>query len=288
MKSKALVFGEIIWDVYPDKRVIGGAPLNFSAHMAHLGDETYLVSAVGEDKLGEAAYEELKKHGVKTQFVKKNGFPTGMCTVTLDENKVPSYYVHTGVAYDNIEINDEDIAEINSLGADVFYFNTLIQRSDVSKKSLVKILDSCSFEHIFCDVNIREGCFDAESLKLCMQRATIVKISDEEAHWLYDTAVLNNDGKDFMQSVASQHNNIKTVVYTKGAEGSAVLDAVSGKVYDSGKLPKVEVVSTVGAGDCFGATFLNCYLQARDIPTAIRTATERSNIVVASYEAIPF
>ncbi len=288
MMNRALVFGEVIWDVYPDKRVIGGAPFNFSAHLSHLGDEAYLISAVGNDELGMAALEEMNKHGVKVDFVQTNSFPSGKCTVTLDENKVPAYHVHTDVAYDNIEISDGDIDAINSLGAEVFYFNTLIQRSDVSKKSLIKILKNCRFEHVFCDVNIREGCFDAESIRLCMENATIVKISDEEAHWLYDTSSLINDGKDFIHSVASQYKNIKTVVYTKGKDGSVVLDAISGEVYESGKPPKVEVVSTVGAGDCFGATFLSRFIKSAGIPGAIKAATERSNIVVASYEAVPF
>ena len=124
---KALIFGEVIWDVYPDKSVIGGAPFNFAAHMSHLGVESYLITGVGNDELGKNAVCEMKKHGVKTDFVQNNNFDTGMCTVTLDENKVPSYYVHLNTAYDNIVVDDDVINKIKELDADVFYFNTLIQ-----------------------------------------------------------------------------------------------------------------------------------------------------------------
>lgn len=283
-----MIFGEVIWDIYPEKRAIGGAPFNFCAHLAHLGEEAYLVSAVGGDELGTAAYEEMERHGIRTDFVSKNSFPTGSCTVELDENRVPSYKVHTDVAYDNIKIGAGDIEKIKAVGADVFYFNTLIQRSECSRESLKKILSECEFEHVFCDINIREGCFDRNSLMLCMENATIVKISEEEAHFLYDTGILDDDGKELMHSVAEKFANIKTVVYTKGKNGSEVLDTASGRVFCSGMPPKVEVVSTVGAGDCFGATFLSVYAKTSNIPAAISTATERSDVVVASYEAIPF
>lgn len=285
---KALIFGEVIWDVYPDKKVIGGAPFNFSAHVSHLGDEAYFITAVGKDELGCDAISQMEKHGVKTCFVKKNDYPTGKCTVTLDENKIPSYFVHKDVAYDNIEIDDADIEKINKTGADVFYFNTLIQRNDVSARSVKKILKNCSFKDVFCDINIREGCFDKESLMLCMEFSTIVKISDEEAHYLYDTGVMKKDGNDFVKSVAMQFPNIRMIAYTMGKNGSVVYERASGKIYESGMPPKVEVVSTVGAGDCFGATFVSSFLNGDDIDRAIKKATERSSLVVASYEAVPF
>ena len=285
---KALIYGEVIWDVYPDKKVIGGAPFNFAAHMAHLDVESYLVTGIGNDSLGSDALLEMQKHGVKTDFVQKNDFDTGMCTVTLDQNKVPSYYVHPDTAYDNICIDDEWIAEIKALGADVFYFNTLIQRNEVSRKSLRYILDNCSFENIFCDINIRKDCFDYESLKLCMEKSTIVKISDEEAHYLYDLGLVAGDG-DCITDVAEAFSNLKQVVYTRGGDGSCVLDTASGQVYDSGKIPPVKVVSTVGAGDCYGATYI-AYVLGKNaaIDEAIDAATERSGIVVASLEAVPF
>lgn len=90
---KALVYGEIIWDVYPDTQVIGGAALNFAAHLAHMGAETYFISAVGEDELGEKAVTELLRHHVKTEFVQTTDRPTGACIVTLREGGLPSYHV---------------------------------------------------------------------------------------------------------------------------------------------------------------------------------------------------
>lgn len=282
---KAIIFGEVIWDVYPHKKSIGGAPFNFGAHLSILGNEVYLVTAVGNDNLGDDAMEEMEKYSVNTCLTGRNNFPTGQCTVTLDENKVPSYFVHENTAYDNIEITDEMIEKIKEIHADVFYFNSLIQRSEVSKKSLLKVLDKCSFGEIFCDINIREGCYDRESLLLCMEKSTIVKISDEEIHHLYNLGIVNEDAKT-LGDICKAFPNIKLLVFTKGSQGSEVYDATEGKTYHAAKVPKVKVLSTVGAGDSYGAAFLDSLKKGEGIEKAIEKATLRSAGVVASYEAI--
>ena len=284
---KLLVFGEVIWDVYPDKSVIGGAPFNFAAHTSHLGMEAYLITGVGADELGDKALIEMEKHRVKTDLLQKNSFDTGKCTVTLDENKVPSYFVHTNTAYDNISVDDGVISKIKDIDADVFYFNTLIQRNEVSAKSLKEILDKVEFKDIFCDINLRKDCFDYDSLKLCMEKSTIVKISDEEAHFLYDLGLITGD--DIIKDVAKAFPNLKQIVFTRGGDGSCVYDAKTNTTTDSGKLPKTEVVSTVGAGDCYGATYVSYYLgKGASVKDAISAASKRSAEVVASLDAVPF
>ena len=105
---KALVFGEILFDVYPDKKCIGGAPLNFAAHLKCQGVDSCLLTAVGKDALGDEAICITEGFGIDTSFVCRSDKPTGQVTVTLDENGVPSYLVHTDTAYDNIVIDDID------------------------------------------------------------------------------------------------------------------------------------------------------------------------------------
>lgn len=99
-----------------------------------------------------------------------------------------------------------------------------------------------------------------------MEKATIVKISDEESHYLYELNLLDKTETDFPRAVAAHYPNLKLVVYTLGKNGSVVLDVASGTLYASGKPTDVEVVSTVGAGDCFCATFVATYLNGGSIP----------------------
>ena len=282
---KAIVYGEVIWDIYPDASVIGGAPFNFSAHLSHLGDESYLITAIGKDSLSKDALAEMQKHGIHTDFVKENDFETGQCIVTLDSNGIPSYNVLTNTAYDNIELSDE---EINNLSGDVFYFNTLIQRNKTSANTLKRILEKCTFPEIFCDINLRKDCFDKDSTDLCLKTSTIVKISDEEGHFLEEMGLIQAGDNHFAKRVSLAYPNLKQIVYTLGKEGSVVYDRNSDTLTYSGEPPKVKVVSTVGAGDCFGATYLHCIMKGDSIAEAIKTATLRSNIVVANKEAIPF
>ncbi|MBR4186740.1 MAG: carbohydrate kinase, partial [Clostridia bacterium] len=66
---KILVFGETIWDVYPDKSTLGGASLNFCANLALLGDETWLFTGLGRDELGGRAAEMIRDYGIRGDFI---------------------------------------------------------------------------------------------------------------------------------------------------------------------------------------------------------------------------
>ena len=136
--KKILSFGEIIWDVYEKKALIGGAALNFSAHAARCGQETYLFSALGQDELGREAIAIIHKFGVRTDFIKYSDKETGRCLVSLDKNGVPSYHVVQDVAYDHITVSDHDIIAIREMAPDALYFGTLIQRSATSRARFEK------------------------------------------------------------------------------------------------------------------------------------------------------
>ena len=175
MKIKILTFGEIIWDVYENESLIGGAGLNFAAHSSKCGAESFLFSAVGSDDLGDAALEFIEDFNVNYSFVKGSEKLTGRCIVTLNEDAVPNYNVLENSAFDNITISDEDIIKINEEAFDVLYFGTLIQRNSVSRNTLKKLCESCTFKEIVCDVNLRKNCYDKDSAEFCLKNATILK-----------------------------------------------------------------------------------------------------------------
>lgn len=286
---KAIVYGEVIWDVYPDARVIGGAPFNFCAHLAHLGSHALLISALGDDALGADARLEMQKHGIDAAMVQASPYPTGVCRVTLNEEKIPTFSVLQNVSYDHIALSDRLLGQVKAEAADVFYFNTLIQRHEHSRKTLRALLDASPAKMLFCDVNLRPNCFDRESLLLCLTRSTVLKISEEEAHFLFDLGILLRDeAKPLPIALAERFPNLSLILYTLGKKGSTVYDCAAKKSYASPTPAPVEVVSTVGAGDCFGATFLHFYCKDKNIPNAIEQATARCSLVVASKEAVPF
>ena len=126
---KILSFGEIIWDVYPDERTLGGAPLNFAAHTAAMGTDAYIMSAVGDDILGREALALAEGSGVNTEYVSiLPEFPTGRCDVKIDSRGIPTYTLAENTAYDNIAYCN--LAE----SFDVFAFGTLALRCEHNRQ----------------------------------------------------------------------------------------------------------------------------------------------------------
>ena len=287
--SKILTFGEIIWDVYENARHIGGAGLNFAAHAARCGAESYLLSAVGEDALGDAALRELSSFGVDSSFVTKADRQTGVCHVTLSGQGLPSYRVERDVAYDNIPLTDETVIHLRQKAFDALCFGTLIQRAPLSRASLRRICEEVAFKEIVCDVNLREGCYDRDSILFCLTHASILKVSDEEEPTLREMGLYKC--RDTMPhtiatAIAEKYKNIKTVLLTCGAKGCLCYSSDTKNLFFK-KAEPVTVASTVGAGDSFLAGFITARLSGRSAEESTRFASLLSGFVVSCDEAVP-
>ena len=275
---KILSFGEIIWDVYETEKFIGGAPLNLAAHCSKQGGDSFMLSAVGNDNLGKRALEEVKGFNVKTDFISVNQEKeTGKCIVTLNENGVPSYNVLTDVAYDYIKTPDN----IKNLEFDVFCFGTLALRSKKNLETVKSILKNGNIKKIYCDINIRPPFFSDGTIIFALENANILKISDEELHFVSESCGLKE-----LKDIAEKHKNLEFILLTQGEKGATVYDCKN-KIAYTENAPKVEVKSTVGAGDSFGATFICEYFKTNDIKKSLKKATEISAFVVSKKEAIP-
>ncbi len=280
---KALSFGEILWDVYPHEKYIGGAALNFAAHLALHGETVYMLSALGNDGLGQEAAERLKAWGIQSDFVPfLADRPTGRCQVTLDERSIPSYDLKRDTAYDCIPAR--------SFGSefDVLYFGTLALRGGENRASLKHVLETSEFGEVFVDLNIRPPFYSEETVRFALSQATIVKISDEELPTVLKLMGLPSEG-DFRQSVqelAGRFGNLRTLILTRGGEGAYAWDCVSQKEYAC-EAVKTEVKSTVGAGDSFSAAFLHVYMKEKDIASSLAHASRVAAYVVSQTDAVP-
>ncbi|MBQ7354718.1 MAG: carbohydrate kinase [Clostridia bacterium] len=288
MKRPAvLVFGEIIWDVYPEKSCIGGAPLNFAAHFFREGGRAALLSAVGKDDLAAPALAFLKTNGVDTRFVSTVDCPTGRCDVTLSGAGIPSYHVVPDVAYDHIPADPALPSAVAGEGYDVLYFGTLAQRGE-SRRALELLLDAGAFGEVFCDVNLRPDCYDDGSVENCLSHATLLKISDEEEPLLRTVAGYlpeNAPVEDTPAALFAAHPQLKAVILTRGAAGASLYRPDAAPLH----VPAVPttVVSTVGAGDSFGAAWLYHYLVGDKPLTCLQAATRRAAHVIGHAEAVP-
>ncbi len=280
---KILSFGEIIWDVYPDEQYIGGASLNFAAHAKRAGVNAFLMSAVGDDVLGAQAREMVAFYGVHTEYISAlKEYPTGICRVTLDQNKIPTYTIEDTSAYDFIPLPSK-----LPQGFDALAFGTLALRREHNRLIIDKLLEQSDFGQVFVDLNIRSPFDRVESIRFALERATMVKISDEELPTVI--ARLGGTYEGIEESVAFLtrcFRNLHTVLVTCGGNPSVLYDLRSGKHYTC-EAKKTKVVSTVGAGDCYGAFFLTRYLLGDPIESCMKKAADAAAFVVSHAEAIP-
>lgn len=282
---KILSFGDIIWDVYPDKACIGGALLNFSAHVAKSGADSLLMSSVGDDKLGSVALEKLHSFGVDTRYVSVDKTcPTGQCRVTLDENAVPTFCLLDDVAYDNIVLPENATSE----HFDAIAFGSVPIRHQKNRDTLMRLIESKNTETIYCDVNLRSPFYTKETTHFCLENSNVLKVSEVELEYIV-TELLEKEMTSYDESLAllsNTYKNLELILLTCGEDGAyAYLTTEKRAYYYPSK--KVAVVSTVGAGDSFGAAFLVAYLSGKDIPRCLEIATDRAAYVVSHMDAVP-
>ena len=274
--------GEILWDMLPSGKVLGGAPANFAYHVSQFGLNGYAISAIGNDLLGKEILNSLAEK--QLNFLIENvDFPTGIVQVTLDEKGVPQYEICEGVAWDNIPFTQQ--AEKLARICDAVCFGSLAQRNTVSRTTILKILElvPATALKIF-DINLRQHFYSKEIIENSLKHCNILKINDEEVvavAKLFDCQELSEEAvcKKILDTYL-----LKMVILTKGAIGSLVITDNETSYIDT---PKVHVADTVGAGDSFTGTFVAALLNGESVRNAHKLAVEVSAYVCTQHGAMP-
>ena len=248
--------GEILWDVFPKGKKLGGAPLNFSHHCGQLGASAHPVSAVGADADGAEIRQILaSKNLPDAQVQTDTAHPTGRVNVTLQNGK-PTYEILAEVAWDYIRF-DQNLRDLASR-ADAVCFGSLAQRSPVSRATILAFLEAMRPEALrIFDVNLRQNFYSKEILETSLRHANIFKLSDEELPTLAGFFDLSGEVLEQLQALRRMFD-LRLVAYTRGGEGSLLVTA--NETSNHLGIP-TEVVDTVGAGDSFTATLCMGLLQ---------------------------
>jgi len=278
---KSVAFGEVLWDIIDGEPHLGGAPLNFAAHLAKASAESHIISKVGNDDLGSAAVRQIQLLGVHTGFIEVDpDHKTGTVDVFLEDGQ-PDYNINPSVAYDYIV---EDTLPISFSEVNLFYFGTLIQRHEVSRKALYKILDFNSFEFIFYDVNLRKDCYTKDSIHRSLQYANIVKVNKGEVDIINEILFQATGGmEDFLRRCVSDYETALIIV-TDGGNGCYI--------HQNGHTThvpgvKADVKDAIGAGDSFSAAFMYKFFRTRDVFISARVANVVGAYVASRQGAIP-
>ena len=278
---KAVAYGEVLWDVFANKKKIGGAPLNVALRMKTLGCEVAMISCVGNDEDGEAIINHVKSLGLETDtIVKAADFPTGLVQVTLSERGSASYEISYPSAWDKIVLND--LARSSVSDADVLIYGSLVCRDEVSRLALEELLQAKIFK-VF-DVNLRKPHYSYEMLEQLMHSADFIKFNDEEL--LEITAAMKSPFKTLEENMMfiAEKTNVNAMCVTRGKHGALLM--WKGQLFENTGYP-VEVADTVGAGDSFLAALITALLTEKEPQYAIDFACAIGALVAEAPGANP-
>lgn len=269
---KIIGIGEVVWDCFPGGRRLGGAPVNFCFFAKELGADSYPVTAIGEDELGDETMAALEKTGLDLRYISRNRLPTGKVLVSLNEAGVPQYHIVENVAWDAIECSRATMELVSD--ADAVCWGSLAQRSEKSRTAILRLIDAAPDASLkVFDINIRQHFYSTEWIVESLQRANVLKLNEDELPLLISLFSLPTDFGEAIAELISRFS-LKYVIFTQGAKCSGIYDA--GGEVSSIDTPRVEVADTVGAGDSFTAAFVVNILRGESVAESHRSAVNVS------------
>ena len=263
--NPVICFGEVLWDLLPDGKQAGGAPMNVAFHLNNLGVLANVISRVGNDELGNELLDFLDAKGIPCEFISQDEeLPTSIVKVELDKFGHAQYEIVQPVAWDNIPIEANMVNAVKA--SELLVFGSLASRTKNSKNTLMQLLEA-SNRSVF-DVNLRPPFYNKVLLEDLMTKSSIVKLNNEElteiASW-YTTSTLESK----MLKALKERFNLEGVLLTRGKNGAAYLHNSS---FNEHQGFKVKVIDTVGSGDSFLGSFLAMMLKGHDPKSCLEFA----------------
>ncbi len=284
MNGLVIGMGEALWDVLPEGKKLGGAPANFAYHVSQFGLPSCVVSAVGNDELGNEILSIFNEKGLNC-VIPQVEQPTGTVQVTLDAAGIPQYEIKENVAWDNIPYTPA-LAEL-ARNTKAICFGSLAQRNHVSRSSINSFLDALPNDPerlIVFDINLRQNFYNSEIIENSLHRCNILKINDEELNivsHMFDIPDIDVRNQCW---ILLARFGLRMLILTCGTNGSYVFSPGNISFQPT---PIVRVEDTVGAGDSFTAAFISAILKGKTITEAHDLAVRTSAFVCTQKGAMP-
>lgn len=246
MNKGLYVFGEVLFDVFPDgNKVLGGAPFNVAWHLQAFAQSPFFISRIGNDIEGEQIRRAMLDWGMDTHALQTDEkLSTGKVMIRIQDGE-PEYEIIEPVAYDAIDVLPENVPT-----CDFLYHGSLAVRNETSYQSL-KVIRDHQPKNIFVDVNLRSPWWDKSVVLELLHQASWVKFNTDEFDLLYASGkAADNDLSSFIDEYGLQG-----VILTHGKAGAEVMTADK-QQYMIEPDVDIEVVDTVGAGDAFSSVII--------------------------------
>lgn len=266
MGKKIVAFGEIVWDILPNDKVLGGTPSNLVFRSNSFGEEGHLLSRVGDDELGYEALDHLKTLGISDSNVQiDTEFPTGEVHVSFDEAGESRYRVKEDVAFDHIEFTPEALKLVRD--ADCLFFGLLPQRYGLSKNTISELIKESPDSIHFFDLKLFEHFFDVHVVVHCLSSSHIVRIKEKEIDFLANQLKIEYaDTEQFAKAISCKYT-IDLVIVTRGNGGILAYHKDEGIFLDPAY--KIEMKDNIGSGMAFSAGFLHYYLNGKSLQESL-------------------
>lgn len=280
-----LVIGEILYDLFPDYKRLGGAPFNFAFHLKSFGFPVRFISRVGNDADGREILQYLEQMGFSLDDIQvDDNHPTGSVQVRLDPNGNPEFNISPNVAYDHIEFIPEVHTPLTSK-SELIYFGSLVQRSASGFKNVQAFL-ACKSPTARClyDINLRLDCYNDEVILTSLSAANILKINQQESEEIKSLLEHKNNGESFIKDLMRTYS-LEVISLTKGDQGSIMY--TQNGIFSIASTPIKQMVDAVGAGDAYAAMLAVGLLEQWPPETVLHRATAFASQICMIEGAIP-
>lgn len=290
MSFRIVGIGELLWDMLPTGKVLGGAPANFACQARGIGADATMVSAVGNDALGREIQEALRERGFDVSTIGVNEHPTGTVTVDMSADGQPTYTIHESVAWDYLTPEASSLEVVAR--AHALSFGSLAQRSPESRAAVRELVKASEQDALkVFDVNLRQNYYSPDLLEESLQLANALKLNEDElpivASLLSASEVPGSTDPGEERLTMEQlrdHYDLRLVALTRGSKGS-LLFAEDSWSERAGR--EVKVVDTVGAGDAFLAGLVVGILKGLPLDAINEHATALAAFVCENAGATP-
>jgi fructokinase len=282
-KQVVVGIGEILWDMLPAGKQLGGAPANFACFAGVLGANAYVVSCIGADDLGLEISRKLKTMQLSDKYVATDTtHPTGVVAVDLDEKGKPTYDIKRNAAWDFIQ--STPLLTALAKKTDAVCYGTLAQRSPVSRRAICKFIKAVPKTALkILDINLRQAFYSRKIIHDLLKISNILKINDEELAVVGKMFAFGRGEKNMVQKLMTRYK-LKALAVTKGAQGAAIY--LPNCVF-SAKCGKVKVIDTVGAGDAFTGGLAVGLLNGLNMKKILVSANKLAGYVCSKHGATP-
>jgi fructokinase len=284
MADAIVIWGELLWDRFPDGDQLGGAPANVAWHLGQAagygraGPASYwpqLVTRVGDDAAGRRAIEAISQL-VDTELVQIDPErATGEVTVHLDGGE-PRYTLHPGRAWERIACTPAVKAALATAG--VFVYGTLAQRTPEGLAGWREAVASTRCTKV-CDLNLRPTDQYSVAMAEAVAAADVIKVNDRELAAL-------RDWLGWSDPLAKLRDTTRIVAVTHGADGTT-LYGEHGALEIPG-VPATPGGDNVGCGDAFLAILIHGLTSGWDLAASGRAASRYAAAVAGETGATPF